>query len=40
VQHQHVGLLDDLRVADSIVSEQHVRGDRPPRRDLGDQQWL
>ena len=37
VCHQHVGLLDHLRVADSLAPEQHVRGNRAVRRDLGDE---
>ena len=40
VEHQHVGLLDDLGGADALVPEQHVGGDRPLRRELGDQQRL
>ena len=40
VEHQHVGLLDDLRARDALASEQQVGGDRPARRDLGDHERL
>ncbi len=38
VQHQHVGLLHDLRVLHPLPPEQEVGGDRPAGRDVGDAQ--
>ena len=40
MQHQHVGLLDDLAGLGALVPEQHVGGDRQLRRELGDQERL
>ena len=38
VEHQHVGLLHDLRAVHPLGAEQQVGGDRPPRGDVADEQ--
>ena len=38
VQHEHVGLLDDLCSTDALRPEQQVRGNRSTGSDVGDQQ--
>ena len=40
VEHQHVGLLDDLRPPDTVPAEQRVRGHGPTVSDLLDHQGV
>ena len=40
MEHQDVGLLEDLRALDALRSEQEVGGDRPAGRELGDDERL
>src|SRR5579862_7191283 len=40
VEHEHIRLLENLRAGCPLRTEQHVGGDRSPRRDLFDHQRL
>ena len=40
VQHEHVRLLQNLGAADTLMAEEHICGDRPLRRRLGDHKRL